>query len=233
MRSGSHQPLGVRLVGRLPALALLLALGCDGDKKDVPLAPKSRSQAVAGTGSPPAETAAPQPSAPKPPKVRRKLCDGQLAKAGRAMPTTDIGRAAAPGVAEPGDQVPVGAGKWTWVNFWAAWCVPCKEEMPRLIRWEKKLAEEGKGFRLVFVSLDDDPRQLEQFLKSQPAGGVQSTLWLREGKQREDWLSAVEMDTDPELPAHLIVDPSGKARCVVNGAVEDEDYEQVAALVRG
>jgi hypothetical protein len=87
--------------------------------------------------------------------------------------------------------------------------------------------------RLVFLSLDDDPRQLKQFLEAQPNGGVRSTYWLREGKEREDWLSALEIDTDPELPAHVLVDPSGKARCVINGAVEDSDYPAVVALVGG
>lgn len=216
--------------------ALAVAAGCDKSETDAPIAPKSRSQAVAGTGAPVAATpsAVPAPSATQPSdKPRRKLCDGQLAKTARAMPTSDVSRAAAPGSAEPPEKMPVGAGKWTWINFWAAWCVPCKEEMPRLIRWEKKLAEDGKRFRLVFVSLDDDPRQLEQFLRGQSAGGVKSTYWLREGKEREDWLGALEVDTDPELPAHVLVDPGGKARCVINGAVEDEDYEQVAALVGG
>jgi thiol-disulfide isomerase/thioredoxin len=166
-------------------------------------------------------------------KPPRKLCDGQLGKPGKAMPKSEMSRAAAPGVAEPEGAIPVGGGKWTWINFWAAWCVPCKEEMPRLIGWEKKLATDGKRMRLVFLSLDDDPRQLQQFLKGESNVGVRSTFWLREGKEREDWLSAIDMDTDPELPAHVLVDPSGKARCVINGAVEDSDYTSVAALLGG
>jgi hypothetical protein len=31
----------------------------------------------------------------------------------------------------------------------------------------------------------------------------------------------------------VLVDPKGKARCIVNGAVEDDDYSQVVALVGG
>jgi thiol-disulfide isomerase/thioredoxin len=222
-------------VGRLPALTLALALGaCDGKDKDPPLAPKARSQAVAGTGAPAATPAATATATEKPAnKPPRKLCDGQLGKPGKAMPKSDVSRTAAPGAPEPEGTIPVGGGKWTWINFWAAWCVPCKEEMPRLIGWEKKLATDGRRMRLVFLSLDDDPRQLAEFLKSQPNSGVRSTFWLREGKEREDWLTALDIDTDPELPAHVLVDPSGKARCVINGAVEDSDYPAVAALVGG
>jgi hypothetical protein len=105
--------------------------------------------------------------------------------------------------------------------------------MPRLLAWEKKLSNGSGRMRVVFVTIDDDPRQLRDFLAAQPAGGVRATYWLREGKQREDWLKAAAMDPDPELPAHLLVDPAGKIRCTISGAVEDRDYEQVAALVGG
>jgi thiol-disulfide isomerase/thioredoxin len=43
------------------------------------------------------------------------------------------------------------------VNFWATWCGPCQEELPRLSR----LAEEwaGKDVRFVAVSIDDRKNQ--------------------------------------------------------------------------
>jgi thiol-disulfide isomerase/thioredoxin len=122
-------------------------------------------------------------------------------------------------------------GNWTWVNFWAAWCVPCKEEIPRLRTFEQKLNQSGKSFALTFVSLDDDARQLQDFLVAQPAGGVKSTYWLKDGPEREKWLIAAGVEADPELPAHLLVDPKGKIRCVVRGAIEDGDYDQIVALV--
>ena len=128
-------------------------------------------------------------------------------------------------------ELQVGKGKWTWINFWAAWCVPCKEEIPRLKSWEQKLNQGGTPFRLVFVSLDDDPRQLQHVLKGAPADGLRSTYWLREGEEREDWLKAAGVDPDPELPAHLLVDPQGKIRCVVAGAVEDRDYAELTRLL--
>ena len=156
-----------------------------------------------------------------------------MGRVGRAMPTSDISRASSPGVAQPPKALPVGGGKWTWVNFWAAWCVPCKEEIPRLVSWAKKLNQSGIPFRLVFITLDDDARQLEQFLRGESAGGLQSTYWLREGEEREKWLKGVGWDSDPKLPAHLLVDPQGKLRCVIDGAVEDDDYGQVVGLLRG
>jgi thiol-disulfide isomerase/thioredoxin len=116
------------------------------------------------------------------------------------------------------------------VNFWAAWCGPCLEEIPRLKQWETQLSG---SLRVVFVSLDDDPRQLGQFLQSQPIDGLRHTYWLTEGREREEWLTAAGLKGDPELPVHLLVDPNGRIRCTIRGAVDESDYADLAALVGG
>lgn len=220
-------------MGGLPFVALVgtLALACDGDKKREPTATAERSQAVtakpqAAQSAPPAASSAPT-VAKKPP---RKLCAGELEKPGKKLTDKPISRRAAAGAKELPAKLAGRAGGWTWINFWAAWCVPCKEEMPRLLGFEKKLA--GK-LTLTFVSLDDDQRQLDDFLKAQPDTGVKSTYWLSEGKEREGWLGASEIEEDPELPTHLLVDPQGKVRCRVKGAVEDSDFASLAEIVGG
>jgi thiol-disulfide isomerase/thioredoxin len=245
MRRGADQPQRVRFLGGLPAVirrarsaALLgaLALGllaCPESDKKPPTVTRERSQSILSTDASPPSAATATASAPPVKKAPRQLCAGQMGGSGRDMPKGSISRAASPGASEPPKTVEVGGGKWTWINFWAAWCVPCKEEIPRLVGWEKKLTAEKKPFRLVFVTLDDDQRQLEDFLKTQGNGGVRSTYWLKEGKEREEWMSALGIQGEPELPAHVLVDPRGKVRCIVNGAVEDDDYSQVVALVGG
>ncbi len=233
MRRRRYQPLRVRFLGRLPTVTLIAvaSLGCDGDVKKVPEAQRSRSQAVAAKGAPTEETSAASAvaSAPPSPKQPRELCVGQLAKPGVALPTAALDRAAAPGADKPPAEPSVRGG-WTWVNLWAAWCVPCKEEIPRLRAWEQKL---GKRLAVVFVSLDDDERQLMGFLQGQPQGGLKRTYWLREGEGRTKWLKSVELEADPELPAHVLLDPQGKVRCRFMGAVDDSDFPSVAKLVGG
>ena len=48
---------------------------------------------------------------------------------------------------------------------------------------------------LVFVSLDDDERQLDAFLAQQPQGGLRSTLWLPDGHARAEWMKSLRMDS--------------------------------------
>lgn len=219
----------------LAAAALLAAAGCDKDGGSAPPPPTSgRSDSVKANDKLPAApnvpvatvatTHAVKPSAP------RELCKGQLG-AGRALPSKPVSHAEAAGAPPLGDQVTVGGGRWTWINFWAAWCGPCREEMPRLRAWEQKLAQAGTPMSLAFVSMDDDERQLRQFLSAQPTNGVRASYWLPDGPVREAWLSTLKMKDPPDLPAHALVDPSGQLRCVVQGAVEDADYAQVAAIV--
>ncbi len=127
--------------------------------------------------------------------------------------------------------LPPARGRWTWLNFWAAWCGPCKDEMPRLLAWQDRLADAGTPVRLVFVSLDDDPRQLQDFLDRQPQDGVRSSLWLPEGPNRTGLLAGLRMKSTPELPEQALVDPTGRVRCFVQGAIEDGDYPEIAGIV--
>ncbi len=49
-------------------------------------------------------------------------------------------------------------GKVVLVNFWATWCEPCQEEMPRLIEIQEKYA--SRGFTILGVAMDDEGRQV-------------------------------------------------------------------------
>ena len=223
------------LFSSVAALVGFSALGgCDNpsDKKPVS-APQERSQIVEAK----AGTAAPVPTAPvvhaaasSPPKPPRVLCAGQMSGAGRTVAKKPVSQSVASGEAALPEGLALGGG-FTWVNFWAAWCAPCKEEIPRLLRFQQELGKSSPGFKLNFVSLDDDERQLTGFLAGQSPSGLRRTYWLKEGKEREEWLKAAGLEADPELPFHLLFDPKGKLRCVVKGAVEDSDLPTLKTLV--
>lgn len=209
---------------------------CEEAKERAPLAPAERSQVIQQKtpAAQPATATAPTPvgTVSTPPKPRRALCGGRLDTEGKNAPKRPISRMAAAGEPEPSGD-PAFTGGFTWVNFWAAWCVPCREEIPRLKDWQQKLSSGNKSFRLHFISVDDDERQLQKFLDEQPKAGLRSTYWLKEGKERDDWLASAGVSSDPELPIHLLVDAKGKIRCRVQGAVEDADFPDLQALLGG
>lgn len=217
----------------LAALAALPVVGCDSSG-DAPA--KSRVQAVlseetgGGPGAPVTITpvAEPRPPAPAPP--RPPLCEGQLSE--RPQPfkprSLPIQRSAEGGAELPADPLRATRGRWTWLNFWAAWCVPCKEELPILFSWQEKLV--GR-VAFTFVSMDDDERQLREFMEKQPEGGLRQTQWLPDGAVRKAWLEALGLSDEPQLPLQVLLDPKGMLRCRVEGAVEAKDLATLEAIV--
>ena len=54
-------------------------------------------------------------------------------------------------------------GKVVFVNFWATWCSPCREEMPAMERlWNR---HKEQGFMMVAVSVDNDPALVPPFVQ--------------------------------------------------------------------
>ena len=54
-------------------------------------------------------------------------------------------------------------GQVVFLNFWATWCVPCKEEMPAMERVH--LALQGRRFRLLAVNLQEAPAAMQKFVE--------------------------------------------------------------------
>ena len=55
-------------------------------------------------------------------------------------------------------------GKVIFLNLWATWCVPCREEMPALDALQQKLG--GPNFEVVAINIDTrDPNKPKAWLK--------------------------------------------------------------------
>lgn len=86
-------------------------------------------------------------------------------------------------------------GKWIVLNWWATFCVPCREEIPGLNR----LAENRAGDDIVFLAVAlDEPEVLERFLRKYPFRYRQS-------------FGGVELERTfgKQFPRHLVIAPDG------------------------
>ena len=61
-------------------------------------------------------------------------------------------------------------GKVVFVDFWATWCIPCRQVFPETVTLANELKE--KGLVVVSMALDDDIAEFEaqKFLTQQKAG---------------------------------------------------------------
>lgn len=54
-------------------------------------------------------------------------------------------------------------GKVVLVNFWAAWCVPCADEIPQFIALQNKY--QNQGLQVIGFSVEDDAADLRTFYR--------------------------------------------------------------------
>lgn len=52
-------------------------------------------------------------------------------------------------------------GKVVLVNFWAAWCTPCADEVPKIMSLQERYGP--RGFQVIGFSMDDTDTALREF----------------------------------------------------------------------
>lgn len=109
-------------------------------------------------------------------------------------------------------------GQIVVVNFWATWCGPCQEELPRLNQIAASYS--GKPVAFVFISIDD----------SKDRAKIPATL----SKLHVDFTTWINADTDTLasfglgniVPGTLILDDTGQPVARVMGEAKEEDVRK-------
>jgi thiol-disulfide isomerase/thioredoxin len=110
-------------------------------------------------------------------------------------------------------------GQVVFINFWATWCPPCRDELPSMVALGKELSERYPGrFKMVAVSVDDDWETVLNFFRGPPPA------WLtvaRDGTQeatRAYYCAARGgCPQDFKFPETYIVDGTGRLIAYVVG----------------
>ena len=95
------------------------------------------------------------------------------------------------------------------INFWATWCVPCRDEMPSIQQLRQKLA--GRPFTVLAVNFDEPESRVRKFLSETK---VDFTVLLDpEGKAARAWNARI-------LPASFVIGPDGRIRYSLAGELD-------------
>jgi peroxiredoxin len=95
-------------------------------------------------------------------------------------------------------------GKVVLLDFWATWCMPCKVEMPNVVRIHKRFNKDG--FEIIGISLDSNRDALENFIKTNEMSWPQ----YFDGKGWQNGLA--EQYRVRAIPATYLIDKKGKIR---------------------
>ncbi|SMP24636.1 Peroxiredoxin [Algoriphagus winogradskyi] len=93
-------------------------------------------------------------------------------------------------------------GKYVMIDFWAAWCKPCREENPNVVRLYNEYNE--KGFEVFGVSLD---RTKEAWVDAIAEDGL---TWTQVSDLQYFNSAAAELYQINAIPATYLIDPDGK-----------------------
>ncbi|MBK7866006.1 MAG: TlpA family protein disulfide reductase [Ignavibacteriales bacterium] len=97
-------------------------------------------------------------------------------------------------------------GSILFINFWATWCVPCREEFPDIV----KLAKNFPKVEYVAVSLDHPDEiksKIEPFLKKMKAP---FNNYVAKFKDDQVLIEMINKDWNGAIPATAIYSSNGK-----------------------
>jgi thiol-disulfide isomerase/thioredoxin len=93
-------------------------------------------------------------------------------------------------------------GKYTLIDFWASWCVPCRKESPLLVKAYKRFNR--KGFDIVSVSFDNKRDLWTNAIRKD------QYTWINVSELKRWTNSLSQAWFIKSIPSNILVDPAGK-----------------------
>jgi thiol-disulfide isomerase/thioredoxin len=107
-------------------------------------------------------------------------------------------------------------GKTVLLNFWATWCVPCRAEIPQLVKWQREY--KSKGLQIVGITYPPTNRaRVDAF-----AGSNKMNYPILFGGKSTKLL----FSNSEALPISVIIDKDGNIRDTIEGIIYEDEFDQ-------
>ena len=112
-------------------------------------------------------------------------------------------------------------GKVVFLNFWATWCVPCRQEMPTMERLQRKLKEQG--LEVVAINVRESRKEVRKFFDE--LGLTFISLLDKDGKVSEEYGAWA-------IPLSYFINRKGEFVGKVDGSREWDSQEAKAVFLQ-
>ena len=107
-------------------------------------------------------------------------------------------------------------GKVLLLNFWATWCVPCRAEIPDLVKNQRRYR--ARGLRILGVTypperISEVRRFTRKFKLNYPV-----VIGSKETKQ--------SFTSSETLPLTVVIDRQGNIRAIIEGVMYADEFEE-------
>jgi thiol-disulfide isomerase/thioredoxin len=121
-------------------------------------------------------------------------------------------------------------GRILLVNFWATWCLPCREEMPQLVAAARSFSSKELAVVLVATDTPKTAREVPKFLADVKAPFV---CWQVKKGDPQPFIDAVDRSWDGTLPYTLVYDRQGEVAVRLAGAQTEASFTEAIRKALG
>jgi thiol-disulfide isomerase/thioredoxin len=187
------------------SLPALIALACSPNEPPKTVDPTPSATPSASVAAAPSTTASTEPSASAAPTASAAPAAAapvpNVVSAFHAVPVSGGGELAVPA-----------AGKVTYVQFCASWCVPCRKLLPIAQQLHVKYKDKG----LVVVAVEEDEAKADVMPFAKKMGVGFPVFWDEGGKQSAAWKVSA-------MPTGIVVSKTGALAYTQRGYVDGDE----------